>query len=186
MVSQEPVDELMTDASPALEEKSIRSSRIREVIRGFIHRIVLINPCLLLVSVLDVAMAWCIHPWGEMSTDSGCSYSLRQPATPLRHLSFLRRTTPWEMHYATWSWKSTKPQCVHGFREVKNSEWDEIEWERLKVFQTWLTDPTSNSPEVEFCGYSIPHPSEPKMNVRIQTYGMQATLNHIDVLQRVI
>jgi len=26
------------------------------------------------------------------------------------------------------------------------------------------------NPEVEFCGYSIPHPSEPKMNVRIQTY----------------
>lgn len=28
------------------------------------------------------------------------------------------------------------------------------------------------SPEVEFCGYSIPHPSEAKMNVRIQTYGI--------------
>ncbi|PWY83004.1 RBP11-like subunits of RNA polymerase [Aspergillus heteromorphus CBS 117.55] len=26
------------------------------------------------------------------------------------------------------------------------------------------------NPEVEFCGYTIPHPSEPKMNVRIQTY----------------
>jgi len=26
------------------------------------------------------------------------------------------------------------------------------------------------NPEVEFCGYSIPHPSEAKMNVRIQTY----------------
>ena len=26
------------------------------------------------------------------------------------------------------------------------------------------------SPEVEFCGFSIPHPSEPKMNIRIQTY----------------
>lgn len=26
------------------------------------------------------------------------------------------------------------------------------------------------NPKVEFCGYSIPHPSEPKMNVRIQTY----------------
>jgi hypothetical protein len=25
------------------------------------------------------------------------------------------------------------------------------------------------SPEVDFCGYSVPHPSEPKMNVRIQT-----------------
>jgi len=27
------------------------------------------------------------------------------------------------------------------------------------------------SPDVEFCGYSIPHPSEPKLNMRIQTYG---------------
>lgn len=27
------------------------------------------------------------------------------------------------------------------------------------------------NPDVEFCGYSIPHPSEPYMNVRIQTYG---------------
>ncbi|ELR16706.1 RNA polymerase Rpb3/Rpb11 dimerization domain containing protein [Acanthamoeba castellanii str. Neff] len=25
------------------------------------------------------------------------------------------------------------------------------------------------NPEVDFCGYSVPHPSEPKMNVRIQT-----------------
>ncbi|RPA87140.1 putative DNA-directed RNA polymerase [Ascobolus immersus RN42] len=27
------------------------------------------------------------------------------------------------------------------------------------------------NPEVEFCGYSIPHPSEDKINIRIQTYG---------------
>ncbi|KAF2114749.1 DNA-directed RNA polymerase I and III 14 KDA polypeptide [Lophiotrema nucula] len=26
------------------------------------------------------------------------------------------------------------------------------------------------NPDVEFCGYSIPHPSENKMNLRIQTY----------------
>ncbi|EAT83562.2 hypothetical protein SNOG_09370 [Parastagonospora nodorum SN15] len=29
---------------------------------------------------------------------------------------------------------------------------------------------TIYSPDVEFCGYSIPHPSEAKMNLRIQTY----------------
>ncbi|KAI9646705.1 RNA polymerase subunit AC19 [Ciborinia camelliae] len=29
-------------------------------------------------------------------------------------------------------------------------------------------------PDVEFCGYSIPHPSEELMNVRIQTYTMPA------------
>ncbi|KAK9455533.1 hypothetical protein V1511DRAFT_498029 [Dipodascopsis uninucleata] len=27
------------------------------------------------------------------------------------------------------------------------------------------------NPQVEFCGYSIPHPSEAAMNLRIQTYG---------------
>ncbi|KAF0429068.1 DNA-directed RNA polymerases I and III subunit RPAC2 [Gigaspora margarita] len=27
----------------------------------------------------------------------------------------------------------------------------------------------SRSPEVEYCGYSIPHPSEDKLNIRIQT-----------------
>ncbi|CAI1681604.1 hypothetical protein SEUBUCD646_0N02070 [Saccharomyces eubayanus] len=27
------------------------------------------------------------------------------------------------------------------------------------------------NPDVEFCGYSIPHPSENLLNVRIQTYG---------------
>ncbi|RAK79742.1 DNA-directed RNA polymerase core subunit RPC19 [Aspergillus fijiensis CBS 313.89] len=26
------------------------------------------------------------------------------------------------------------------------------------------------NPQVEFCGYTIPHPSETKMNLRIQTY----------------
>ncbi|KAK0673882.1 putative DNA-directed RNA polymerases I and III subunit RPAC2 [Cercophora samala] len=26
------------------------------------------------------------------------------------------------------------------------------------------------NPDVEFCGHAIPHPSEPKMNVRIQTF----------------
>jgi DNA-directed RNA polymerase subunit L len=32
-----------------------------------------------------------------------------------------------------------------------------------------LTD-RSFSPDVEFCAYSIPHPSENVMNIRIQTY----------------
>ncbi|KAH8683286.1 DNA-directed RNA polymerase [Tricladium varicosporioides] len=32
------------------------------------------------------------------------------------------------------------------------------------------------NPNVEFCGYSIPHPSEDLMNIRIQTYaGTTAT-----------
>ena len=33
----------------------------------------------------------------------------------------------------------------------------------------------NKSPEVEFVGYSVPHPSEPKMNLRLQTVGPPAT-----------
>eukprot|EP00913_Durusdinium_trenchii_P026767 g25108.t1 len=29
-------------------------------------------------------------------------------------------------------------------------------------------------PNVEFAGYTVPHPSEPKMNVRVQTHGTPA------------
>ncbi|RMZ86213.1 hypothetical protein DV737_g313, partial [Chaetothyriales sp. CBS 132003] len=28
----------------------------------------------------------------------------------------------------------------------------------------------ASSPDVEFCGYTIPHPAEPKMSIRIQTW----------------
>ncbi|XP_006820385.1 DNA-directed RNA polymerases I and III subunit RPAC2-like [Saccoglossus kowalevskii] len=35
-------------------------------------------------------------------------------------------------------------------------------------------------PEVQFCGYSIPHPTENKINFRIQTTGTPA----IDILRR--
>ncbi|KAF2005495.1 RBP11-like subunits of RNA polymerase [Amniculicola lignicola CBS 123094] len=37
------------------------------------------------------------------------------------------------------------------------------------------------SPQVEFCGYSIPHPSEARMNIRIQTYD---GVNVYDVLEK--
>ncbi|KAG5951277.1 hypothetical protein E4U53_003460 [Claviceps sorghi] len=36
------------------------------------------------------------------------------------------------------------------------------------------------NPDVEFCAYTIPHPSEPKMNFRIQTYEGAA----VDALQK--
>lgn len=32
----------------------------------------------------------------------------------------------------------------------------------------------TKNPEVKFCGYSIPHPSENIMNVRVQTFGAPA------------
>lgn len=37
------------------------------------------------------------------------------------------------------------------------------------------------NPDVEFCGYSIPHPSENLLNLRIQTYGKHTAL---EVLQK--
>ncbi|XP_060583341.1 DNA-directed RNA polymerases I and III subunit RPAC2-like [Ruditapes philippinarum] len=36
------------------------------------------------------------------------------------------------------------------------------------------------NPDTQFCGYSIPHPSEEKINFRIQTYGKPS----IDVLRK--
>lgn len=36
------------------------------------------------------------------------------------------------------------------------------------------------SPEVVFCGYTVPHPAERKLHVRIQTNGPRA----IDILKR--
>jgi len=37
------------------------------------------------------------------------------------------------------------------------------------------------NPDVEFCGYSIPHPSEAKMHLRIQTYDQVSVY---DVLEK--
>ncbi|KAJ1625515.1 RNA polymerase Rpb3/Rpb11 dimerization domain-containing protein [Pavlovales sp. CCMP2436] len=33
----------------------------------------------------------------------------------------------------------------------------------------------AKNPQVSFVGYSVPHPSEPKMNIRVQTTGVQAS-----------
>jgi DNA-directed RNA polymerase subunit L len=33
------------------------------------------------------------------------------------------------------------------------------------------TTKLTNSPDVEYCGYSAPHPSETKIHLRIQMYG---------------
>ena len=39
------------------------------------------------------------------------------------------------------------------------------------------------SPKVEFCGYSVPHPYEPKMNVRLQTRKEPAEAIMVEGLQ---
>merc|ERR1712230_192336 len=36
------------------------------------------------------------------------------------------------------------------------------------------------NPDVEFCGYSIPHPSEALMNIRIQTYEGTTAVDALD------
>ncbi|KAI9371664.1 RBP11-like subunits of RNA polymerase [Aspergillus egyptiacus] len=36
------------------------------------------------------------------------------------------------------------------------------------------------NPEVEFCGYTIPHPSEAKMNIRIQTYDTTTAIEALE------
>ena len=34
-----------------------------------------------------------------------------------------------------------------------------------------IARPTTRSADTSFCGYSVPHPSEPKMHIRLQTHG---------------
>ncbi|KAK2764900.1 RNA polymerase subunit AC19 [Arachnomyces sp. PD_36] len=36
------------------------------------------------------------------------------------------------------------------------------------------------NPKVEFCGYTIPHPSETKMNLRIQTYDTTTAIEALE------
>ena len=43
----------------------------------------------------------------------------------------------------------------------------------------------NKSPEVTFVGYSVPHPAEPKMNLRLQTSGKPATDVLLDTLGKV-
>lgn len=45
----------------------------------------------------------------------------------------------------------------------------------------WLTSDYSR--DVDFCGYSIPHPSEAKMNVRIQTTGKNICVHYFKELE---
>ncbi|KAG5930378.1 hypothetical protein E4U42_001624 [Claviceps africana] len=68
-------------------------------------------------------------------------------------------------------------------REEEEEEEEEVEAQRVKILPG-STDTAASfeftdeghtlgnalRPDVEFCAYTIPHPSEPKMNFRIQTY----------------
>ena len=87
--------------------------------------------------------------------------------------------------------------------EEEEEEEDEIDREKIKILpQATSEDGTSASfqileedhtlgnplryiimknPQVEFCGYSIPHPSENLLNLRIQTYG---EITAVEALQK--
>ncbi|KAJ6446366.1 DNA-directed RNA polymerase I and III polypeptide [Purpureocillium lavendulum] len=76
-----------------------------------------------------------------------------------------------------------------GAEEDEDDEEEEVEAQRVKILPG-STDTAASfefideghtlgnalryvimkNPDVEFCAYAIPHPSEPKMNIRIQTY----------------
>ena len=87
--------------------------------------------------------------------------------------------------------------------EEEEEEEDEIDREKIKILpQATSEDGTSASfqileedhtlgnplryiimknPQVEFCGYSLPHPSENLLNLRIQTYG---EITAVEALQK--
>ncbi|KAK9451316.1 DNA-directed RNA polymerase [Limtongia smithiae] len=82
---------------------------------------------------------------------------------------------------------------VDGEEEEEEGDWEaEIDPDKIQVLPGASEDGTAASfrilhedhtlgnalrymimknPSVEFCGYSIPHPSEAALNIRIQTYG---------------
>ncbi|CAD0087242.1 unnamed protein product, partial [Aureobasidium vineae] len=59
--------------------------------------------------------------------------------------------------------------------DVDGAEVELVEPQRIRVEDHTLGNALRyiimKNPDVEFCGYSIPHPSEAKMNLRIQTWG---------------
>ncbi|KAK2188395.1 hypothetical protein NP493_133g02008 [Ridgeia piscesae] len=74
-------------------------------------------------------------------------------------------------------------------RQVEIAPTDNCEDETCKTFVLHNEDHTlgnalrymiMKNPQVDLCGYSVPHPSEKKINLRIQTRGTSAT----DVLKQ--
>ncbi|KAF5255005.1 hypothetical protein FANTH_220 [Fusarium anthophilum] len=94
---------------------------------------------------------------------------------------------------------SAQPEVNNEDAEEEEEEEEEIEPQRVRILPG-STDTAASfefideghtlgnalryiimkNPDVEFCAYSIPHPSEPKMNIRIQTYSGTA----VDALKK--
>ncbi|OAA43112.1 DNA-directed RNA polymerase I and III 14 KDA polypeptide [Metarhizium rileyi] len=64
--------------------------------------------------------------------------------------------------------------------DAEGEEEEEVEPQRVKILPGSTDTAASFDPDVEFCAYTIPHPSEPKMNIRIQTYAGTA----VDALKK--
>jgi DNA-directed RNA polymerase I and III subunit RPAC2 len=60
----------------------------------------------------------------------------------------------------------------------------------FSVFAAAAAKKRTSSPDVEFCGYSLPHPSEPKLHLRIQMYdnksAMDALAKGLDDLEQLV
>ena len=68
------------------------------------------------------------------------------------------KTIHWEIHYATSSCESNISGVFLAHTDYRHS------------------------PDVDFCGYSIPHPSEAKRHLRIQSRGSKAHLSNTNIL----
>ncbi|CAB4252498.1 similar to Saccharomyces cerevisiae YNL113W RPC19 RNA polymerase subunit AC19, common to RNA polymerases I and III [Maudiozyma barnettii] len=99
--------------------------------------------------------------------------------------------------------KEEQPIAEQEEDEEEEDEEDQVDREKIKILpQATSEDGTSASfqileedhtlgnplryiimknPQVEFCGYSIPHPSENLLNIRIQTYG---DITAVEALQK--
>ena len=58
-------------------------------------------------------------------------------------------------------------------------------WDELRYLLSFSNADRVYSPDVEFCGYSIPHPSEAVLHLRIQTWGEFRDQRNHDVILNV-
>ncbi|RZC84255.1 hypothetical protein C5167_047039 [Papaver somniferum] len=69
----------------------------------------------------------------------------------------------------------------HGTRDIKSSTFCLTDEDHTLANALRFT--LNQDPRVVFCGYSIPHPSDAQVNIRVQTTGAHAGLVLKDALQ---
>lgn len=94
---------------------------------------------------------------------------VRPPVRALADTETNEETAPWIVRHCSfirfregrsYSWK--RP-AIHHHEEVRFASYNRQASEHALTYR--------HSPDVEFCGYSIPHPSEAVLHLRIQTWG---------------